>query len=122
MPYLDQINDNLSLVAETITNGGCEQDNGVPADIFNTLIEADEVYCEVPFCYNEESESCPGIWNSIMDVVYCSEGKWHIIDYKTNAEGDDLDTRYQKQLEAYVKAFKEITGEDADARTYHINV
>ena len=122
LPYLDQINDNLSLVAETITNGGYEQENGVPADIFNTLIEADEVYCEVPFCYKEESESGPVIWNGIMDVVYCSEGKWHIIDYKTNAEDDDLDTRYQKQLEAYVKAFKEITGEDADARTYHIEV
>ena len=122
LPYLDQIKDNLSLVAETISDGGYEQDNGVPADIFKTLLEADEVYCEVPFCYKEDTGSGPVIWNGIMDVVYRSKGKWHIIDYKTNAEGDDLDTRYQNQLAAYVKAFKEITGEDADARTYHINV
>lgn len=122
LPYLDQIKDNLSLVAETITDGGYEQDNGVTADIFNTLLKADEVYCEVPFCYKEDTGSGPVIWNGIMDVVYRSEGKWHIIDYKTNAEGDDLDTRYQNQLEAYVKAFKQITGEDADARTYHIDV
>ena len=122
LPYLDQFKDNLSLVAETITNGGYEQDNGVPADIFNTLLEADEVYCEVQFCYKEDSESGPIIWNGIMDVVYSSKGKWHIIDYKTNAEGDDLDTKYQNQLAAYVKAFKEITGEDAEARTYHINI
>jgi ATP-dependent exoDNAse (exonuclease V) beta subunit len=62
------------------------------------------------------------MWNGIMDVAYRSGDKWHIIDYKTNAEGDDLDVRYQKQLVAYVKAFREITGEDADARTYHIDV
>lgn len=122
LPYLDQIKDNLSLVAETITDGGYEQDNGVPADIFNTLLKADEVYCEVPFCYKEDTGSGPVIWNGIMDVVYRSGDKWHIIDYKTNAEGDDLDNRYQNQLTAYVKAFKEITGEDADARTYHIGV
>ena len=122
IPYLDRIRENLTSVAETITDGGYEQNNGVPADIFNTLLDADEVFCEVPFCYKEESEAGPIIWNGIMDVVYCSEGKWHIIDYKTNAEGDDLDIKYQNQLAAYVKAFKETTGEDADARTYHIDV
>ena len=33
-----------------------------------------------------------------------------------------FDKKYQKQLNAYVKAFKEITGNDADALTYHIDV
>lgn len=122
IPYMDRIRDNLSSVAETIIGGGYEQNNDVPADIFNTLLDADEVFCEVPFCYKEDTGSGPVIWNGIMDVVYRSEGKWHIIDYKTNAEGDDLDTKYQNQLAAYVKAFKETTGEDADARTYHIDV
>ena len=122
IPYMDKIKDSLTVVVETITGGGYEQGNGVPDDIFNTLLKADEVYCEVPFCYKEESGTGPVIWNGIMDVVYHADGKWHIIDYKTNAEGDDLDIRYQKQLEAYVKAFKQTTGEDADARTYHIDV
>ena len=57
-----------------------------------------------------------------MDVVYCSEGKWNIVDYKTNADGNDLDTKYQNQLAAYVKAFKETTGHDAVAMTYHIDI
>ena len=62
------------------------------------------------------------IWNGIMDVVYLSEGKWHIVDYKTNADGNDLDNKYQAQLRAYIKAFKATTGEDADAMTYHIDI
>ena len=122
IPYLDKIQADLSVVAETIINGGFEQTNGLPADILKTLLDADEVYCEVSFCYKEDSKDGVVIWNGIMDVVYCSGGKWHIVDYKTNAEGDDLDTKYQNQLSAYIKAFKETTGEDADALTYHIDV
>ena len=57
-----------------------------------------------------------------MDVIYCKEGKWHIVDYKTNIDGTELDKKYHSQLEAYIKAFKEITGNDADAKTYHIDI
>ncbi len=122
IPYLDKITCDLSSVAETMSNGGYNQDNGLPADILSVLLTAQEVYCEVPFCYKEETEKGVTIWNGVMDVVYCSGGNWHIVDYKTNAEGDDLDTKYQNQLAAYVKAFKETTGNDADAMTYHIDV
>ena len=122
IPYLDKIKADLSAVADKVTHGGFTQTNGLPADILKTLLEADEVYCEVPFCYKEDSEDGVVIWNGIMDVIYCAGGKWHIVDYKTNAEGDDLDIKYQNQLSAYIRAFKEITGEDADAFTYHIDV
>ena len=109
-------------VAEHMRNGGYVQTNDLPADMLGTLLAADEVYCEVPFCYSEDSENGKIVWNGVMDVVYCSQGKWHIIDYKTNADGNDLDKKYQAQLSAYVKAFKETTCEDADAKTYHIDV
>ena len=37
-------------------------------------------------------------------------------------EGDNLDVKYKNQLDAYIKAFKEATGEDADAKVYHIDI
>jgi ATP-dependent exoDNAse (exonuclease V) beta subunit len=111
----------LTAVAEHMRSGGYAQTNGLPQDMLNTLISADEVYCEVPFCYRDDSDGLV-IWNGIMDVIYSKDGKWHIVDYKTNADGSDLDTKYQAQLSAYIKAFKETTGEDADAMTYHIDV
>ena len=117
---LEALSTSLMGVAYAMTNGGYPQTNGLPQDLLEVLINADEVYCEVPFSYKDGNQNT--VIKGIMDVVYCSEGKWHIIDYKTNAEGDDLDTKYQNQLAAYVKAFKETTGEDADARTYHIDV
>ena len=120
--FRDDFKAALSGVAERMRNGGYAQSNGLPQDMLKTLLDADEVYCEVPFCYSEESENGKAVWNGIMDVVYLANGAWHIVDYKTNADGNDLDKRYELQLAAYIKAFKKTTGNDADAFTYHIDI
>ncbi len=116
----------LKGVAETMRNGGYAQTNGMEQDLLTKLLAADEVHCEVPFCYQEENgdpeTGLPVVWNGIMDLIYREGQEWHIVDYKTNADGNDLDQKYQKQLRAYVKAYKAITGEDADAATYHIDI
>ena len=108
-------------VADVIARGGYEQSNGAPKDILTTLLGAEEVYCELPFCYKEETGADTVIWNGIMDVVYLANGRWHIVDYKTNADGSDLDRKYSAQLTAYEKAFESITGFKADALIYHID-
>lgn len=122
IPYEDKVRASLEKIAATITSGGYPQPNGLPQDILKTLLDAEDVRCEVPFCYREDTPKGTVIWNGIIDVMYCEGGKWHIVDYKTNADGEDLDTKYQNQLSAYVKAFKETTGNDADAGIYHIEL
>jgi len=107
----------LAHIGRTMRSGGYPQQNGAPQDILNELLNADEVYCELPFCYNEGDDN---IWHGVLDVVYRKGDKWHIVDYKTNADADDLDAYYQEQLGTYRKAFKEITGNDSDAIIYHI--
>jgi ATP-dependent exoDNAse (exonuclease V) beta subunit len=119
--YEKQLAETLRKAAERIQNGGYVQANGSPQDILGTLLAADEVYCEVPFCYKDETTENT-VWNGIMDVIYSKDGRWHILDYKTSADGSGLDTRYQDQLSAYVRAFKATTGIDADAKTYHIDI
>ena len=109
--------DILTSVGKTMRSGGYPQQNGVPQGILKELLSADEVYCELPFCFSNGKGE---IWHGVMDAVYRKGGKWHIIDYKTNADADDLDKHYQEQLEAYIQAFKEMSGNNADARTYHI--
>lgn len=112
----------IAMTAETIRNGGCAQKNDAPQDILHTLLAADEVYTEVPFCYSEKQGDQTLVYNGIMDVVYCEEGNWHIIDYKTNYDGEHLDKKYKAQLDAYIKALKQTTGHDADAKIYHIEL
>ena len=121
-PYEKELAKELSDVAKKMRSGGYAQTNGLSQDLLGTLLGADEVYCEVPFCYSEDGEDGKILWNGIMDVVYLSAGKWNIVDYKTNADGNDLDKKYQAQMRAYIKAFKATTGEDADAMTYHIDI
>jgi len=119
-PGIDFLKD-LREVGETIRNGGYDQGNSVPKDILNELLAADEVHCEVPFCYKDIDDNGDTIiWNGVIDVAYLKDGKWHIVDYKTNADPDDLDGKYQGQLTAYIKAFEEMTGCKPDALIYHI--
>ena len=112
----------LTKVGETMRSGGYPQTNNAPQDLLKELLSADEVFCEVPFCYQLPEDGMTSIWNGVMDAVYKKDGDWHIIDYKTNADPSDLDKKYQEQLRAYVDAFKALTGEDADALIYHIDV
>ncbi len=106
---------------KTILSGGYEQKGDAPKDILSELLEADEVYCEVPFCLAGQDEK-HSIANGVIDVVYKKDGSWHIIDYKTNADASDLESEYKAQLDAYITAFKALTGSNADAKIYHIAV
>lgn len=112
----------LTIVGNTIRSGGFEQKNEVPKDILNTLLTADEVYCEIPFCQKTEQDGKTVIWHGIIDAVYRINNNWFIIDYKTTADPDDLDLKYQEQLSAYTDAFKSLTGNTAKALIYHIEV
>jgi ATP-dependent exoDNAse (exonuclease V) beta subunit len=108
----------LTKVGTVIQNGGFSQEGEAPQDILSVLLGADEVYCEVPFCRKSGNE----IWHGIMDVVYRTGDQWFILDYKTNADAHDLDTKYQEQLAAYVEAFRDLTGHTAKSLIYHIDV
>jgi len=124
-PYEQELSDALMGAAGTMRSGGYIQSNGLPQDLLTILLNADEVYCEVPFSYLDEPSQPAGskkLWNGIIDVIYRDGEVWHIVDYKTNADGNDLDWKYQEQMKAYEKAFHTITGENADAKTYHIDV
>ncbi len=110
----------LLSVAGVIRSGGYPQKYGAPQDILAELLSAEEVHCEYPFCYYDEPAA--ELWNGVMDVVYLKDGKWHIVDYKTNTTDGDLAAYYAGQLGAYTRAFKHLTGEDADAKIYHIKM
>ena len=107
----------LREICDAMRGGGYPQEGHVPEDILSTLLNAKEVYCELPFCYMEDDKT---ICNGVIDVVYLDDRGWHIVDYKTNAQVCGLEEHYQAQLDAYAKAFKIMTGNDADASIYHI--
>ena len=120
--YEEKMREILTKVAKTIHSGGYVQADGSDSDILGILLSADEVYCETPFGYMVAEDGKDLVTNGIMDVVYRDASGWHIVDYKTNLEDEGLEKKYKGQLDAYIHAFQEITGQTADARIYHIEV
>ena len=113
----DEYKELLSSVFDTMTSGGFIQSNGNKEDLFNVLKDAEEIYCEMPFAYKDDNN----IYNGSIDLFYKYKGKYYIVDYKTNYDGNNLDEKYANQLEAYQTAVKQIAGVDATARIYHID-
>ena len=123
MDVTDDYSKMLEGVFCRICNGGYQQKTGFEADILSLLKDAEEVHCEIPFSYKDDEEDGTfSLWNGIIDLLYKKDGKWHIVDYKTNAEINDLKDKYRDQLSAYVKAVQKLTGETADTAIYHIEV
>ncbi|MBR5754919.1 MAG: PD-(D/E)XK nuclease family protein, partial [Erysipelotrichaceae bacterium] len=109
----------LGSVYDKMHNGGYPQINGAIQNILPELLEAEEIYSEVPFTCKEEDD----IWNGIIDLIYRKYGKLHIIDWKTNRNAEGLAEHYKGQLDAYRKAVRQMTGEDVeDAFIYQINI
>lgn len=108
----------LEKVFNTMKNGGYPQEGDVPADLLTVLRQANEVYCEVPFCQKHGSE----IVHGVIDLLYRCGDAWQIIDYKTNAERTQLAEKYAAQLAAYTEAVREIAGLETQAGIYHIDV
>ena len=108
----------LTDALNTMTSGGFVQESGEKEDLFALLKNADEIYCEMPFSYQEGDK----IYNGSIDLFYKLNDEYFIVDYKTNYDGTNLDSVYQNQLAAYQKAVKDIEGIDATARIYHIDI
>lgn len=112
----------LNKVITAMTSGGFIQENGKKEDLFEELKGAKEIYCEYPFSYLDNSVNPPKLFNGTIDLLYVKDGKYHIVDYKTNYDDSNLTDTYQGQLDAYMKALKEILNIDSDARIYHIDI
>lgn len=109
----------LNNTYDVIHNGGFNQKGKVSQDILSILLNADEVYSEIPFTYQEDSV----IWNGIIDLIYRKDNKLHIVDWKTNRNDEDLDEHYKNQLDAYIKASEKMLNEKIeDALIYHIDI
>ena len=56
---------------------------------------------ETPFAF---AESPDAILTGVIDLLFGHEGRWRIIDYKTDVDSTDLVASYQAQLKMYERA------------------
>ena len=69
-----------------------------------------------------DNQLLKAIEGGVADCALFDDKQFRVVEFKTNAEGKNLDTKYEKQLNAYICAFESIKNLSADAKTYHIDV
>ena len=65
---------------------------------------AEQVYRELPFTLLVGN----GLMEGKIDLLFCEQGKWTLVDYKTDVRVDV--ERYIEQLRAYESALKQVAG------------
>jgi ATP-dependent helicase/nuclease subunit A len=70
-----------------------------------------ECHEETPFGMRIEGNGIPKVLTGVIDLVYRTEESWRLLDYKTDAQASeaDLKAKYGSQIEAYEKAWSQIT-------------
>ena len=122
----EQENDSRTMLSEVaevmLSKGGYKQYGGAPQDLLTELWNnADKIYCELPICYEEGGTIVYGI----IDMLYVSGDKWHIIDYKTDRDAAAAPTVHAGQLERYRQALITINGiheANIDAHVYNVDI
>jgi ATP-dependent exoDNAse (exonuclease V) beta subunit len=51
-----------------------------------------------------------GVMEGVIDLAFVAERKWTVVDFKTDADVADNRARYQRQIQWYVHALRELTG------------
>jgi len=83
-----------------------------------TARTSDERHEEVPFAVRDMDGTLPSVVNGAIDLVYRDGAAWTAVDYKTDADAKNVDlaARHRRQLDAYERAWKLVSGKDSRAR------
>ena len=99
------------------------------SDIGKKATLAQEIYRELPFSYFVDAKST-GIFDSnekiliqgIIDLLFKFNGKWFLVDYKTDRNNTDEYFRqeYKEQIKYYVKAVETVANVKVDAQYLYL--
>jgi len=86
------------------------------SDLWKDALASDARDVEVPFTLvTKGADGTPTLLAGIIDLAYRVDGGWHIVDYKTDQLGNRpaalLLERYSAQIDAYRRAWGDMTGE-----------
>jgi ATP-dependent exoDNAse (exonuclease V) beta subunit len=79
-----------------------------------------ECHEEMPFGIRIASGAVTKLLTGIIDLVYRAGESWCLLDYKTDTHGSDADLRskYGAQIDAYEKAWGQLTGAKVEATLF----
>ncbi|PYZ98313.1 hypothetical protein CR205_06865 [Alteribacter lacisalsi] len=125
------------VITQMLADHELEMDRGAEAlDALNVfmksnlwlrLTKSDNVMTEVPFMYRQPGEdkyASACFLNGIIDLIFIEDGSWVIADFKTDRLKDssqlpELKAYYQKQLDLYSEAWRDMTGQPVKETTLY---
>jgi ATP-dependent helicase/nuclease subunit A len=115
--------------ADIVKNRVDSISNFFNSDIGKKAVLAQEIYRELPFSFFVDAKST-GIFDSsekiliqgIIDLLFKFNGKWFLVDYKTDRNNTDEYFRqeYKEQIKYYVKAVETIANVKVDAQYLYL--
>ena len=103
--------------------------NFFKSDIGKKAVAAQEIYKELPFSYFVDAKSTTLfdtedriLIQGIIDLLFNYDGKWFLIDYKTDRNNTDEHFRqeYRQQIFYYVQAVEAMAKIKIDARYLYL--
>ena len=90
----------------------------VTSDELTAARAATECHEEVPFAVRNDDEAIPTVVSGAIDLAYLKGDEWEVVDYKTDADAKnaDLQARHRAQLDAYERAWSQVSGRKTRAR------
>lgn len=78
--------------------------NALDSDLLARVRRASQVYRELPFT----QVVAEGLMEGKIDLLFCENGRWVLVDYKTDARVEVA--KYAQQLRAYEAALRQVAG------------
>ena len=78
--------------------------NALDSELLARARRADQVYRELPFTQVVGE----GLMEGKIDLLFCENGRWVLVDYKTDARIEVA--KYTRQLQAYEAALRQVAG------------
>jgi ATP-dependent helicase/nuclease subunit A len=79
--------------------------------------QCDRVHRELPISVKTEAGS---IFEGVIDLAFLENDKWIIVDFKTDVDQLDRQSRYRRQVGWYMRAMEEITKTSVTGYVLHI--
>ena len=103
--------------------------NFFSSDIGKKAVNAQEIYKELPFSFFVEADSTKLFQSNdriliqgIIDLLFKYDGKWFLVDYKTDKNNTDEHFRqeYRQQIFYYVQAIESVAKIKIDAQYLYL--
>jgi ATP-dependent helicase/nuclease subunit A len=107
----------LAATEEEIEAASAAVFDALQHDALARVRKSSRCHRELPISLRKDSGS---IFEGVIDLAFQESGNWIVVDFKTDADRRDRQSRYRRQVAWYVYAMEKVTGTPASGCLLHV--